>query len=59
MFLELVPRRKGFRFGLVRFSGDGGRSPGFLPSFRLLITVPSRRRPKRGRDSDVGAASYY
>lgn len=53
MFLELVPRRKGFKFGLALFSGDEGRSPGLLLSLRLLITVPNRRRPNRGRDSGV------
>lgn len=47
MFLELVPRRSGFRCGLDRFSGDGGRSAAFLLSFRLPITVPSRLNPKR------------
>lgn len=58
MFLELVPRRSAFRCGLERLSGEGGRSPAFLSSFRLLITVPSRRSPNpRGFFSGVGTAA--
>ena len=47
MFLELMPRLKGFRVDLDRFSGDGGLSTVFLSSFRLPMTVPSRRRPPK------------
>ena len=46
MFFELVPRRSPPRRGLDFFSGDGGRSPADLLSFRLPMTVPSRRNPK-------------
>ena len=58
IFLELVPRLNGFRCGRDRFSGEEGRSLGFLPSFRLPITVPSRRSPKRGLPSGVGATEH-
>lgn len=60
MFFVLVPRRSAFRCGLERFSGEGGRSPVFLSSFRLPITVPRRRSPKpRDFFSGVVAAANH
>lgn len=57
MFFELVPRRRPLRTGLDRFSGEEGRSPAFLLSFRLLMTVPSRLSPNpRGLRSGVAGA---
>ena len=58
MFLELVPLRNALNCDLDRFSGEGARSPDFLLSFRLPITVPSRLSPNPLRfDSEAGIAN--
>lgn len=53
MSLELVPRLRGLRFGLTRFSGDGGRSAGFKVCRRRPMTVPNRLRPPNRRGSKI------